>query len=325
MAIARTRETFKQKCLRNLGAPVIEINIDDDQVEDRVDEALRYYADYHFDGSEKVYVKHMLTAADFPTAVKTVDIADGGTLYSNTDTIVFTANDLVGSNAAATLVTDANGTITSITMTNNGVLYQVPPTATVTTSTGSGADLRPQLGGYLDIPENTISIVNLFDVGGAFNINNLFSVPYQFYLNDLHTLTSTSMVPYYMARTHINLIEEMLVGKQPLRFNRHKNRAYIDMNWQRLGVGNYLVLEGYEKIDPTQFPDVWNDRWLERYCTALIKRQWGGILTKFTQMPMAGGMMFNGDKIYDDAVAEIALLETEMINSYSLPVGDMIG
>lgn len=326
MAIATTREQFKQKCLRNLGAPVIEINIDDLQVEDRIDEALRYYIDYHYDGSEKVYLKYKLTAADFPTAVKTVDVVDGGTAYSNSDIVVFTnyGGDTGGANAAASIVTNGNGTITSVTMSNNGINYQQAPTVSITTSTGSNADLRAVLGGYLEIPENTFSIVNIFDMGGAFNINNLFSVPYQFYLNDLHTLTSTSMIPYYFAMTHIRLIEEMLVGKQPIRFNRHKNRAYIDMNWQRLDAGNYIVLEGYEKLDPDQYPDVWNDRWLEKYCTALIKRQWGGILSKYPNIPMISGVTFNGEQIYNEATTEIALMEQEMISSYSLPVHDMV-
>ena len=59
-----TRDQFKENCLRRLGKPVIEINVDDDQVEDRIDEALRYYWDYHFDGSEKIYYKYQVTEQD---------------------------------------------------------------------------------------------------------------------------------------------------------------------------------------------------------------------------------------------------------------------
>jgi len=64
MAIPSTRETLKQYCLRNLGKPVIDINVDDDQVEDRLDEALQYFAQYHSDGIERMYLKYKVTADD---------------------------------------------------------------------------------------------------------------------------------------------------------------------------------------------------------------------------------------------------------------------
>ena len=64
MAVPSTRETLKQYCLRNLGKPVIDINVDDDQVEDRIDEALQYFAQYHVDGVERMYLKYEVTQAD---------------------------------------------------------------------------------------------------------------------------------------------------------------------------------------------------------------------------------------------------------------------
>ena len=53
MAVPNSRSTFKEHCLRRLGKPVIEINVDDDQLDDRVDQAIAYYQDYHFDGVQK--------------------------------------------------------------------------------------------------------------------------------------------------------------------------------------------------------------------------------------------------------------------------------
>lgn len=246
MAVPTTRATFKEYCLRALGKPVIEINVDDDQVEDRIDEALKYYYDYHFDGSEKVYYKHQITDQD---------------------------------------------------KTNK----------------------------YITMPENIIGVINLFDLGSALGTNNLFNIRYQIALNDLYTLTSVSMVPYYMALQHIQFLEYLLVGKQPIRYNRHTNKLYLDMDWDRVETGNFLIVEAYEVIDPVTYTDAWGDRWLARYCTQLIKRQWGTNLKKFEGMQMPGGLKFNGQQIYDEADAEIKKLEDEMINSYSLPVTDMIG
>ena len=78
-------------------------------------------------------------------------------------------------------------------------------------------------------------------------------------------------------------------------------------------------------MNPETWTDAWNDRWLQNYATAQIKRQWGSNLTKFTGMSLPGGVQFNGEKIYDDATEELRRMEDEMISSYSLPVLDMIG
>jgi hypothetical protein len=133
------------------------------------------------------------------------------------------------------------------------------------------------------------------------------------------------MVPYYMALTHVQFLEQMLVGQQPIRYNRNVNRLYIDMDWNIVNTGDYIIVEAYQIVDPALFPDVWKDRWLLRYATCLIKQQWGANLSKFTGMTLPGGIQFNGQKIYDDAIRERGELEREMITSYSLPVTDMIG
>jgi len=246
MATPTTKDQFKEYCLRTLGKPVIEINVDDDQVDDRVDEALKYYWDYHFDGSEKTYYKYQITDTD---------------------------------------------------KTNK----------------------------YITMPENIIGVVNLFPIGQGLNTNNLFNIRYQIALNDLYTLTSVSMVPYYMALTHVQFLEQMLVGQQPIRYNRNVNRLYIDTDWNILTTGDFIVVEAYQIVDPATYTDVWKDRWLLRYATCLIKQQWGANLTKFIGMTLPGGIKFNGEKIYNDAVTERAELEKEMIMSYSLPVTDYIG
>jgi len=128
-----------------------------------------------------------------------------------------------------------------------------------------------------------------------------------------------------MALTHIQFLEQMLVGQQPFRYNRNTNKFYIDTDWNILNTGDFIVIEAYQVVDPATYTDVWKDRWLLRYATCLIKQQWGANLTKFVGMTLPGGIKFNGEKIYNDAVTERAELEKEMITSYSLPVTDMLG
>jgi hypothetical protein len=246
MAVPASRSQFKEYCLRTLGKPVLEINVDDDQVEDRIDQALRYFWDYHFDGSEKLYYKHQVTAQD-------------------------------------------------------------------------------KINRYITMPENIIGVVNIFSIGDALNTNNMFNIRYQIALNDLYTLTSVSMVPYFLALQHIQMLEQLLVGQQPLRYNRHMNKLNIDMDWNKLDDNDFLIIEAYEIVNPDTYTDAWGDRWLLQYTTALIKKQWGTNLKKFEGMTLPGGIKFNGQQIYNEADEEIKTLEKEMISSYSLPVTDMIG
>lgn len=242
-----SREEFKDFCLRRLGAPLLEINVDDDQVEDCIEIALQYYHDYHYDGTQKVYLAHQVTQTDIDNK-------------------------------------------------------------------------------YLTIPENVIGVINIFDIGDSYSTNNLFNLRYQIALNDLFAFNYGPFAPYYMALQNVALAEELFVGKQSLRFNRHTNKLYIDMDWSsKMEIGEYIIVEGYQLLDPDTYTDVYNDRWLKRYATAQIKKQWGENLKKFEGLQMPGAVTFNGQKIWDEAVEEITQLEEEMINSYSLPVSDMIG
>jgi hypothetical protein len=245
MTIPSSRDELIEYCLRKLGKPVIEINVSDDQVQDRIDEALKYYYDYHFDGAEKMYLKYQVTETDV-------------------------ANK------------------------------------------------------YLTIPENIIGVVNIFDIGSAIASANMFDIRYQIALNDLYQYTNDSIVPYYLNIQRIRMYEEILVGKQPIRYNRHINKLYIDMSWAKIKVGSYIIVEAYQVVDPTVYTDAWGDRWLAKYATSLIKRQWGSNLTKYSNIPLMGGITFNGDKILAEAEREIAELESEMISSYSLPVVDLL-
>jgi hypothetical protein len=178
---------------------------------------------------------------------------------------------------------------------------------------------------YITLPDNIIGVVDLFDIGDATSTNNLFNVRYQIALNDLYDLSRYELVPYYMNFQNIRMIEEILVGKQRLRFNRHLNQLHVDMDWNRFNTGDYIVCKAYRVIDPDTYTDVWKDRWLLRYAACLIKLQWGSNLTKFEGMQLPGGVQFNGAKLYDDAFAERQQLEEEIQRNYVYPPEDMVG
>ena len=263
-----SRETLKQYCLRALGKPVIEINVEDDQVEDRIDEAIQYFAQYHYDGSERMYLKYQVTADDITRA------RENETLSTVTDT--------------------ADSTVTAIFKEGKN---------------------------YIPMPSNVMSVLQIFPFTDKAALN-LFDVRYQLRLNDLYDFSSTSIIHYDMTLRHLDLLDHILTGERPIRFNQHKNRLYIDMDWANdVDAGDFLIIECYRKLDGSTFTDLFDDIFLKKYLIQLIKKQWGTNLSKFQGVAMLGGVQMNGEQIYSQAQEEIERLETYIEN---LQYPDMI-
>lgn len=324
MAQPTSRTEFESLCLRQLGHGVIKVNVSEEQITDCVDIALKKFSDYHYEASEYTFFKYVVETGNEPDKVYRCTINSGGSGYANGEALVFSADK--GTGAAATVTTNGSGSITGITISNHGDKYPLAPSVTVNTALGTGASITAELGGWVPVPENVMGVVDLFDLGSETGVNNIFNIRYQIALNDLYTLTSVSMVPFYVAMQHIQFLEQILVGKTPLRYNKYKNRLYIDEDWSvRLKPGVVICAKGYEVIDPAVYTKIWQDHWLQKYSIALIKRVWGMNMSKFQGLPGPGGVMLNGQKIYNDAVAEIDKLDEELIMSWSLPPTVLVG
>ena len=274
MAIPTSKTTFKSYCLRALGDGVIDINISDDQADDRIDDALQYFAQYHYDGIDKVYLKHLVTSAE-------VTRARSDTSTTGTDT--------------------SDNTITA------------------TWKEGKN---------FIPLPSAVLSVIQVWplsDTGSG--SSNMFDIRYQLRLNDLFDLSSTSVMHYQMTMDNLDLIEHILVGETPIRFNQHQNRLYIDADWENdfTADKDYIIAECYRKLDPTTYTDIYDDIYLKRYATALIKKQWGANLSKFNGVTMLGGVTMNGETLYTQGLEEQNKLEEEIHLAFELPVNYMIG
>ena len=271
MTIPSSKATLKTYCLRALGFGVIDINVSDDQVDDRLDEALQYFAQYHYDGVERMYLKHQITADELTRALQ------------NTTT---TATDKL------------DGTITANWLEGKG---------------------------FIPVPDTVVSVVQVFSFDDQAT-NNMFDLRYQLRLNDLYDFSSTSIIHYEMTQRHLDFLSHLLVGEKPIRFNQHQNRLYIDMDWTNdITAGEFLVIECYRKLDPASYTDIFDDIYLKRYATALIKRQWGANLSKFNGVAMLGGVTMNGEQIYSQAIEEIQRLEEQIQLQFETPVDLMRG
>ena len=334
MAKPSTREELKQYCLRTLGKPVIEINVEDDQLEDRIDEGLQFFQEYHFDGVERMYNIHQITGSTVTIASNTGAFTvgekiTGGTsnatanvVAANTTVITFKhhrdTNDIANNNVSSSF---SNGE--TITGSSSGSTAVAATAETIVTF--GDVDNR-----YIPINDSIIGVTGIFDiqdVGGTNRTSDLFSFRYQFHLNEMPYLTATSVINYKMSMQHLSLLNDMFAGKKPVRFSRHQNRLYLDIDWEQddIKVDEYIIAECYRIIDPANFSDVYNDMFLKKYTTALFKRQWGANLIKYEGVQLPGGTTLNGRTLFEEANQEIATVEEQASLKYELPVDFMVG
>ena len=281
MAQPASRSDFKNYCLRQLGAPVLEINVADEQIDDIIDDALQYFHERHFDGVLRTYLKYQVTQDD-------IDRGKGPG--------------------------------------QSGVLGI---TTTTATSTIDGATMQfdwEENSNYLQVPPSVIGIEKVFHFDGSQSMSSgMFSIKYQLFLNDIYFWGAMEMLTYNMTRTYLADLEFALTTQKQFRFNQRMDRLYLDISWGELTAGDYLVIDCFRTLDPNDYTRVWNDSFLKKYTTALLKKQWGQNLIKFQGVKLPGGVELNGREIYEDGVKELEIIREMMSNTYELPPLDMIG
>ena len=271
MAQPSTRQELIDYALRQLGAPVLEINVDDDQISDLVDDAIQYYNERHMDGYIRTFLK-------VPMSQVVID----------------------------TMTTDTDTTVTSATSANTSITYKTQ-------------------NNYIRLPDYITGVVKVFDFVSK-NVTNLFDVRYQWRLNDLWDLTNTEILTYEMVNRRLEDIYFLLEGQKQVRYQMRGDRLYLDIDFKEdVADGDFLVLDCYRLVDPSDFAAVYNDLWVKRYLTALIRRQWGANLIKFQGAQLPGGITMNGEFIYNEGKEAVQKLEDEMLSSHEFPPMDMIG
>jgi len=322
MAAPSTRQQLIDYCLRKLGHPVIEINVDDDQLSDRLDDALQYFQDYHYDGVERLYLRTQATASRiYLTSSVASNFSLGEIVVGQTSGARATVcNELaVTSSGTSVLIKGTSGTFsTSETVVGQSSGFS----STVARFTLGIVDQQ-----YIDLDDSIIGVVRVLPFS-AVNTGQsyMWDVRYQLRLNDMFNLLSTSIIYYEQVKQHLALLDQLLVGSKSFRFQRHMNRLFLDMSWETdVDPGEFIIVEAYKILDPNTWTDVYNDRFLKRYATALIKQQWGNNLKKFEGIQMPGGVTLNGQRIFDEAVVELEQLEVEMRDTYVEPPNFFMG
>jgi len=200
-------------------------------------------------------------------------------------------------------------------------------TTTVTETVGYTTSFKfEENGNYLPVPPSVIGDTKIFKFDGTNSISHsMFSVKYQLFLNDIYYWGSTELLTYAMVKTYLEDMDFLLTTEKQIRFNKRQDRLYIDIDWGSAAVGNWIIIDCFRTLDPNDYSRVWNDSFIKPYLTALIKRQWGQNMMKFTGVKLPGGVELNGRQMYEDAQREIDFIMERMSNTYELPPLDMIG
>lgn len=240
---------LKQYCLRELGSPVINIEVDDTQLNDRIDDAMQYFIERHYEGVQEIYRTYTVTARDVRN-------------------------------------------------------------------------------GYLTIPSDVVSVVELIDPSTSDNTGSSLEeferLNYRLAQSDLFNgITGRrggggiELTSYVLTMQNISHMLDILSPSRNFYFNAVTHQMRTS---GRLVEGNFIILHTYESYDVENFVDVYNVRWVKKYATALIKKQWGNNLKKLSNVQLPGGVELNGQQIYDEAKEEIDKLEEEFSLKYELPV-----
>ena len=287
MAKPTTRQELKDYCLRQLGAPVLEINVADEQLDDLLDDTIQYFNERHFDGVEKTYLKYKITQED-------IDRGRGGT-------------------SSAGITTTGVGIVTT-----TGTSTNISGFGTVTSN-------FYETSNFIQVPDSVIGIEKVFKFDTSSISGGMFSIKYQLFLNDLYFFNSVDLLQYSMTKRYLEDIDFLLTTDKQIRFNQRQNRLYLDIDWDAQEVDNFLVIECYRAMDPENFSKVYNDSFVKRYLTAAIKKQWGQNLIKFQGVKLPGGVELNGRAIYEDGQRELDEIKQKMSSDYELPPMDLIG
>jgi hypothetical protein len=276
MAKPSTRQELVDYCKRQLGAPVLQINIADEQVDDIIDTTIQFYQEWHYDGVERMYLKHLITAEDV-------------TRFTESDELTSTADP-------------------------DGATWE-------------------NRKNFIEVPDHVIGISKVFGVSSNWIRNDLFGLSNQYFLMDVFSFSSGfafgnfDMTNYYMIRQYFETMD-MIVNTGALveyRFNKRQDRLYLDIDVARIQEGNYLLIDCHRALNPEEWTQVYNDSFVKRYATALMKRQWGQNLIKYNNVQLPGGITLNGRQIWEDGENEVNQLEADMPLKYTLPPMDAIG
>lgn len=328
MALPKSKQTLADYMLRRCGAPVVNVEVSDVQLEDCIDDAVKMYQEYHYDGSERTYrvievnaklieenyrrhqditaptfnfdSEYKVGARVFHNPSKGTDSDSGFLIYIKTD---------------SDLAVDSDNKI----FRKNYTKEQLYLRDSVALMEGGQLGVR--------IPENILQITRVHKVD-SFAQSGMYNFEYQYFLNNFDAFygnaAGSGITGYYIQKQYVEHIDHMLNTAPAIRYSKAKNRLWLDIDWKRPKKGQFFLVECYEATDPEVYGDVYGDIWIKKYSSALLKMQWGTNLKKYENTELPGGVQLNGQALYDEGKTEKDELEEELKGNLQLEMDAII-
>jgi hypothetical protein len=321
MAQPNSFDTLSQYCFQQLGAPVIQIHVAEEQAQNRIEDAFDFMQEFHGEATERMFVKHMITGNEI--AVTTASAFKQG-------------ETITGATSGATALVAGVLSGLLVVGTPKGV-FTINETITGTASGTTGVLTAYTTGdidnGYITLDPSVVSVADVFPITAGSNSNSQFSASYQIKVNDIYSMQNSSgslatggLAYYEATKEYLNLMDGIFLGQQIYRFNAKTRKLYVDMDWNdNVNPGDYLLLDTFMIVDPEVYAAIWNDRMLKKLATAYIKKQWGSNIKLHSNIQLPGGITVNGQQIYDEAMEEIDKIEDLIRDTYQEPVGFLVG
>jgi len=290
MAKPSSRQELIDYCKRQLGYPVLEINVADEQIEDLVDDTIQLFNERHFDGVEKVFLKYQITQDDIDRGKARPPGASGQSQVG------------IASTSATTSIV---GSATTFTYYENSNYLQVPPDV---------------IGIEKVFQFNETAGGGMWDVKYQFFLNDIFGL-----WGGITAASGYDMLSYSMTMSYLETMNFLMNTHKHIRFNQRQDRLYLDIDYSTVSTGDFLIIECYRAMNGTDYTRIWNDSFIKPYLTSLIKRQWGQNMMKFQGVKLPGGIELNGRQMYEDAEKELEVIREKISSTYELPPMDMIG
>lgn len=322
MARPNSYDTLAQYCLQQLGSPVIDIHIADEQIQNRIDDAFDFFREFHGEATERMFLKHQVMDNQITTPAAT------------------------SFKFGETVTGAVSGTTAQITAISAGLLQVNTPVGTGfiagETITGTDSGSQGTIGtyttgdidnGYLPVGDAVVSVVQVFPITAGSNSNSQFSASYQIKVNDIYSLQSSSgslatggLAYYEETKQYLNMMDDEFVGVQIFRFNPKNGKLHLDFSWRdNVNPGDWILVDTYSIVDESAYTAIWNDRMLKKLATAYMKKQWGNNLKLHGNIILPGGITIQGQQIYDEAMGEIDTIEDQIRDTYMEPPGFFVG
>jgi len=240
-----SRATFTDYCLGKLGQGIVHIEITPAQADACIDDALTLFREYHYEATQRTYLKHQITATDL-------------------------------------------------------------------------------VNHWIPCDDSIMSVIRVVQANEG-NLN-IFDVRYQLRLQDFYNFSNVSMQHFVITMEKLSLLDWLLNPEPTISFERLSNRIYVNADWSsRVQQGDFFIFEVYQWLDEISYPRIWTDKWLKAYATCLMRIQWGSNTKKFNGIQTLGGVVLNGQQIYDEGMEEKEKLEDILYRDYQRPIRLFIG